>query len=102
MAALKSALIDLSEGRSKSALATGPDGAAGPDRGLTITRGRELAARVSELSDALEVCLFHVVGRLWSMWGGGKERGYLNFFIDGQDGRFMIAYDDGFVSCGRP
>lgn len=54
VAALKGALLALSEGRAGPA-AAGPDGAAGPDQGLTITRGRELSARVSELVAALEV-----------------------------------------------
>eukprot|EP00904_Undaria_pinnatifida_P003934 jgi/Undpi1/13541/HiC_scaffold_8.g03200.m1 len=59
VAALEGALIDLSEGRyattaAAAAAPTGPDGAAGPDRPLTITRGREIATRVSELSAALE------------------------------------------------
>lgn len=53
--ALKGALLAVSEGRAGFA-AAGPDGAAGPDPALTITRGRELAAKVSELASALEVC----------------------------------------------
>ena len=67
---MEGALIDLSEGRyattaAAAAAPTGPDGAAGPDRPLTITRGREIAARVSELSAALEV------GVLLAGAGGG-------------------------------
>lgn len=53
-AALKDALVALYEGRSSDATA-GADGAAGPERGLTITRGRELAAKVDQLASALEV-----------------------------------------------
>lgn len=68
VAALKGALIALSEGRSGSA-PVGADGAAGPDHGLTITRGRELAARVSELSTALEVGM--LVGGRRKATGGG-------------------------------
>lgn len=68
VAALKGALISLSEGRSGSA-PVGADGAAGPDHGLAITRGRELAARVSELSAALEVGIF-VGGRRKGRGGG--------------------------------
>ena len=55
---MKGALVDFAEGRSGSDVAydvTGPDGAAGPERGLTITRAREIAARLSELTAALEV-----------------------------------------------
>eukprot|EP00903_Cladosiphon_okamuranus_P020140 g18493.t1 len=57
VAALKGALVDVAEGRSGSDVTydvTGPDGAAGPTRGLTITRAREIAARLSELTAALE------------------------------------------------
>ncbi|CAN0076060.1 unnamed protein product, partial [Ectocarpus fasciculatus] len=55
VAALKGALIDFADGKSGSdAGITGPDGAAGPERGLTITRAREIAARVSEMTAALE------------------------------------------------
>ena len=68
---MEGALIDLSEGRypttaAAAAAPTGPDGAAGPDRPLTITRGREIAARLSELSVAFEVGVF-----LRSVRGGG-------------------------------
>ena len=51
---MKGALLAISEGRAGFA-AAGPDGTAGPDPALTITRGRELAAKVSELASALEV-----------------------------------------------
>lgn len=50
-------MIDFVEGRygSDAGAVTGPDGAAGPERGLTITRAREIAVRLSELTAALEV-----------------------------------------------
>ncbi|CAM9748610.1 unnamed protein product, partial [Scytosiphon promiscuus] len=55
VAALKGALVDFAEGRAGTDRGvTGPDGAAGPERGLTITRAREIAARLSELTTALE------------------------------------------------
>lgn len=53
--ALKGALAALSEGRSGVASEAGPDASGGPENHLTITRGRKLAARVAELSSALEV-----------------------------------------------
>lgn len=62
VAALKGALVDFAEGRSGTDRGiTGPDGAAGPERGLTITRAREIAAKVSELTAALEVRFSYVI-----------------------------------------
>lgn len=53
--ALKGALAALSGGRSGVASEAGLDASGGPENHLTITRGRKLAARVAELSAALEV-----------------------------------------------
>lgn len=81
MAALQGALIALSEGRTGSA--AGPDGAAGPDHGLTITRGRELAATVSELSAALEVKAVQVlVGAVVFLAGRGRASVGSGFVLD--------------------
>ena len=78
MEALKGALIALSEGRCGAAPETGPDASAGPDHHLTITRGRELAARVAELSSALEVLsttivdAFAFLSNVFSAFEGGE------------------------------
>lgn len=52
---MKGALAVLSGGRSGVASEAGTDASGGPEKHLTITRGRKLAARVAELSAALEV-----------------------------------------------